>query len=374
VTIRAKRHARNGSGSSLPEPLPLPRGRFRLAPLALAVGIAIVVLLTACSGSGKERLVSIGSGLSGPSGLEATVYARGLQTMSAFAFDRRGRVWVATSAATDHGSDGIYVVPRAGERPVKVVAHVNGPLGLTWYRNALYVASIGRVEAFSGFDGTRFAERRTILEGPAKGASNNGILATPDGRLMLSVSTTCDHCTPKSKWAATIVTVRRDGSDLRLYASGVRAGYGLAYYPGTSDLFVSMNQRDDLGEQTPGDWLAVVKQGENWGFPACYGQGGAACTGVPEPTAVLDKHAAAGGVAIVTGQLGKTIGTSAIVAEWQAGIVQRVALTRSGSTYEGSVSTLLTGLKNPLPVATAPDGALLVGDWTTGIVYRIAAS
>jgi glucose/arabinose dehydrogenase len=117
-----------------------------------------------------------------------------------------------------------------------------------------------------------------------------------------------------------------------------------------------------------------VKQGENWGFPACYGQGGAACTGVREPTAVLDKHAAAGGVAIVTGQLGDTIGTSAIVAEWQAGTVQRVALTKSGSTYEGTVSTFLTGLKNPLPLATAPDGAVLVGDWTTGIVYRVTSS
>jgi len=60
------------------------------------------------------------------------------------------------------------------------------------------------------------------------------------------------------------------------------------------------------------------------------------------------------------------------VAEWQVGRVLRVALTRSGSTYSGSVSPFLTGMKDPLPVLTTPDGALLVGDWSTGTIYRIA--
>ncbi|HEY8765861.1 MAG TPA: hypothetical protein VIP09_01140 [Dehalococcoidia bacterium] len=55
---------------------------------------------------------------------------------------------------------------------------------------------------------------------------------------------------------------------------------------------MTMNQRDDLGDATPGDWLAVVQQGQEWGFPDCYGQGGDACTGVPAPIAALDKHAA----------------------------------------------------------------------------------
>jgi hypothetical protein len=27
-----------------------------------------------------------------------------------------------------------------------------------------------------------------------------------------------------------------------------------------------MNQRDDLGDATPGDWLALVGDGEDWAF------------------------------------------------------------------------------------------------------------
>ena len=96
-----------------------------------------------------------------------------------------------------------------------------------------------------------------------------------------------------------------------------------------------MNQRDDLGARTPGDWLAFVKQGENWGFPACYGQGGAVCKGVPAPVGVLDPHAAAGGVAILTGQLAGRYRSSALVAEWEDGKVLRVALKRTSTGYRG---------------------------------------
>jgi glucose/arabinose dehydrogenase len=370
VTTWATRRARRGTG--LTGPGPRPRSLFARLYLAPAALIAIALVAGCGSARTGARLVPIGSGLRGPAALEATVYARGLRRMSAFAFDRRGRLWVTTSAATDHNSDALYMVSGPGARPVKVVPHLKGPLGLTSLGNTLYVASIGRVEAYSDLRAGRFAKRTTILNGPVEDASNENIIATPGGRLMMSVSTTCDHCTPRSNWSATIVTFRSDGSDVRLYAKGIRAGFGLTYYPGTSDLFVSMNQRDDLGGRTPGDWVAVVKKGQDWSFPACYGQGGGVCANVPRPIGVLDKHAAAGGLAIVTGQLGPSVGTAALVAEWRTGTVKRVALTRSGSSYRGSTAALLTGLRNPLPVVTTGDGAVLVGDWTTGIVYRVA--
>jgi hypothetical protein len=53
--------------------------------------------------------------------------------------------------------------------------------------------------------------------------------------------------------------------------------------------------------------------------------------------------------------------------------VLRVPLRRAGKGYARARATrLITGFANPLPLAVASDGALLVGDWTRGIVYRIA--
>jgi glucose/arabinose dehydrogenase len=341
--------------------------------------IALLLTATACGGeqgssvSTDDGLVSIGAGLRGPSGLIASVYATGLTHAAAFAFDSDGRQWVATADATDQGTDGVYLVSASGAA-AKVITDVHTPLGLLWYQGALYVASTGRVDVYSGFDGTAFTGDATIVTLPDGVGEVNGIALGPDGRISMGISAPCDHCTPTSPWSAAVVSFLPDGRDLRVDARGIRAAVGLAYLPGTNDLFVTMNQRDDLGSLTPGDWLSVVVAGQAWGFPNCYGQGGGACAGAPAPIAELDKHAAVSGVAIVTGQLGTSVGTSAVVAEWTTGKIQQVALIKAGSTYTGSVRPFLTGLQNPEPVSVGPDGALFAGDWQSGTIYRVATT
>jgi hypothetical protein len=95
---------------------------------------------------------------------------------------------------------------------------------------------------------------------------------------------------------------------------------------------------------------------------------------VPPPIGVLDRHAAAGGVAIVTRELGGRFAPSALVTEWQLGRVKRVALRRTKSGFGGTVTTFLTGIANPLPIVTTSDGAILVGDWRTGTIRAISAA
>jgi glucose/arabinose dehydrogenase len=322
--------------------------------MRLVLAAAAAILLAGCGAaarSSRSGLAAIGAGLRGPSGLRATLYATGLPTVSAFAFDARGRLWAAAAGLSTHGRDGVYLV--RGGRATKVISGLESPLGLAWLHGTLYVASIGRVDAYSGLRGTRFRRHRRILDGPVRGGENNGLVVAPGGgRLLMGITATCDHCTPRSKWSGAIVSFRPDGTDLRLYARRIRAPVGLAYHRGT--LLATMDQRDDLGGRTPGDWLARVRAGQDWRFPSCYGQ----CAGAPRPLAVLDKHAAVGGVAVWRG--------AALVAEWQTAKVARVAL--SG---RATVTTFLAGLKNPLALAVAPDRSLLVGDWGTGRVYRV---
>jgi glucose/arabinose dehydrogenase len=293
------------------------------------------------------------------------VYATGLPTVATMTFDARGRLWAAAAGLATHTYDGVYLIARPGARPRRVIAGLDDPLGLLWQGGTLYVASVGRVDAFSGLRGTRFAHHREIVSGPVAHGENNGLVAAAGGRLLLGITAICDRCTPASRYSGSIVSFRTDGSGLRLYAAHIRAPVGLAYLTGTSDLFVTMNQPNDLGADTPGDWLAVVGQGENFRFPGCYGQGGSACAGVPKPVAVLDPHAAAGSVVFTSGR--------ALVAQWQVPKVQGVALTRVGSNFRGTVSPFLTGLEHPFGLVLAPDHSLLVGDWGSGRIYRVAA-
>lgn len=353
-----------------------------------AGGLILAAALTAClvgcgsassslrlpsksSSPRRSALVSIGAGLVGHAGLYARVYAQGPATTSAFALDGEDRLWVTAAGLETHSHDGVYFLARAGARAVKVISGLDDPLGIVWDGSRLYVASVGRVDEYSGFDGRHFDEHHEVLRGPVAGGENNLLAIAPDGRLVMGITASCDHCKPASRYSGSIVTFKPDGSDLRIYAGGIRAPVGLAFLPGTKELFTSMNQRDDLGAKTPGDWLSLVREGEQWGFPGCYGQGGAVCEGVPEPTAVLDKHAAVGGIAMVSDELGVGAGTSALVAEWATSKVAHVALRRSGSSFTGSVSTFLTGIRNPLAIIQRR-GGLFVGDWTTGKIYEIS--
>ncbi len=355
----------------------LPVTRRRLAMIVL--GVLAVVAGGCASGPGSApgsgELVAIGAGLSGPSGLRASVYSRAPAHLSAFAVDGAGRLWFSTAAATDVGTDGVYLVPKAGAPPVEVVVGLHTPLGLLWIGSQLYVSAKDQVVAYGGFDGTRFTSQRTVVNFPDGVGELNGLVLGPDGRIRLGISAPCDHCEPTSPDSASVVSFRPDGSGLRVEVSHIRAAVGFAYDPSSDDLLASLDQRDDLGANTPGDELVDLARGQDYRFPDCYGQGGSACSGVPDPVATLDPHGGVDGVAVVTGQMGDAVGTAAVVAEYAVGKVQIVPLVRnpSGSGWSGSAAPFLTGMKNPVPVLLGPAGALFVGDWTTGIIDRITA-
>src|SRR4029077_11990642 len=68
---------------------------------------------------------------------------------------------------------------------------------------------------------------------------------------------------------ATIELVGADGS-MTPFATGLRNVEGLAFYPGSSELWVAVNERDTLGARTPADFLAHVGQGDFFGWPYAY--------------------------------------------------------------------------------------------------------
>jgi glucose/arabinose dehydrogenase len=359
-------------GSSARSSTPVAAATAPLCSFAAAL-CAFALALCGCGSAASPitALRPIGAGLRGRGGLKASVYAQGPPTAAALAWGPGKRLWLAAAGLEDHTRDGVYLIDRRGARALKVISGLRDPLGLAWLGGQLYVSSTGRVDAYWGFDGGRFEHHRRVLNGPVAGGENNQLIFAPGRRLLMGVTASCDHCRPRSRWSGSIVSFDPSGGGLKLYARRIRAPFGLALLPGTSELFVTMNQPDDLGARTPGDLLALVREGEDWRFPECYGQGGAACAGVPAPVAGIDKHAAVGGVVLVRGRLAGAA-TTALVAEWQSGRVLTVALARSGSRYTGTPATFLTGVRNPLALLLSPGGgSLLVADWASGTIYRV---
>jgi glucose/arabinose dehydrogenase len=56
----------------------------------------------------------------------------------------------------------------------------------------------------------------------------------------------------------------------RVYANGLRNPVGLAWQPESQVLWVSVNERDELGDHLPPDYMTGLKDGGFYGFPFSY--------------------------------------------------------------------------------------------------------
>jgi glucose/arabinose dehydrogenase len=352
------------------------------AALAAAAGLGLGLGVTAAAAPpATPPLTAAGAGLRAPAGIRADVYARGVPRPTALALDARGRIWAASSAGGPGAQDGVWLVAGPGARPRHVVKGLHGVLGLTWAGGRLYVSSTGRVDAFSGLRGLRFTRRRAVLKDLPTGLhQNDAVVPGPDGRLYLGIGSPCNACRSEDPRSAAVVSFRPDGSDLRVVARGFRNPYGLAFLPGTRHLLVTENGRDDLGVGAPPDELNLVRIDgpvRDYGYPACWGQGGPPCRGTAPALADLAPHASADGIAVVSGWPG--YGTSAFIAEFGSSFrpptghdVVRVALSPDGrGGYRARASVFATGFEYPLAAAADSEGSLLVGDFGRDLIYRL---
>ncbi len=112
-------------------------------------------------------------------------------------------------------------------------------------------------------------ERITI----APDLRNSGMHATrnlaiaPDGTVFVEMGS--HDNVSEYQPGAKVFRVDAKGS-LVEYASGIRNPVGIAFYPGTSDLFVAVNERDGLGDNLPPDYFTYVKPGGFYGYPYSY--------------------------------------------------------------------------------------------------------
>ena len=306
-----------------------------------------------------------------PTGYAAQRYASGLKRPTAMAFGPDGRLYVAQET-------GQIVVVGAGSAKPRVLARgFHTPLGLAWNGPRLFVSSRGRLDSLN-LVGRALRARRTILKGLPYGRhQQDNVVVGRDGRLYLGSGSTCDVCREKDPRSATILSVRPNGGDVRVVARGLRNPYGLAIRPGTGRLYVTVNGRDDLGGSEPAEMLVEIAQGRTFGWPDCWPSWarkqltGKGCAPVSRPVAYLEPRSGAGGIAFASD------GGNAFVALWGQyfGKNHGRTVVRLGFDADGRVTrqdVFARGFDHPLAVLVARDGALLVSDWGTGRIYRIA--
>jgi glucose/arabinose dehydrogenase len=301
---------------------------------------------------------ALAGGIAPAPGWQAEVYARGLDRPTAFAWGP-DRVLYATQ---ERGSV-VSVAPRR-----VVAAGFSTPLGLAWIGRTLFVSSQGRLDRMQ-VGAHAVWGRRAVLSGLPYGRhQQDNVVVAPDGRLWLGSGSTCDLCRERDPRSAAVLSVRPDGSGFRIEARGVRNPYGLVSTP--RGIFATVNNQDILGEWEPAESLVRLRRGAHYGWPRCWPSWRARalrgdCRGVDRPLAYLEPHSSANGIAYGDGAL--------YVALWG-----QYASRRHGRSLvrvdpaTGRTTTIARGFEHPLAVAVDGRGGVLVGDWETGVVYRIS--
>jgi glucose/arabinose dehydrogenase len=298
-----------------------------------------------------------------PAGWRAELYATGLVRPTALAWGP-GRLLYATQETGE-----VVAVGRGSTAPRVVARGFDTPLGLAWSGRTVFVSAQGELWRLR-LQGRALGSRRALVTGLPYGRhQQDTVVLGRDGRLYLGSGSTCDVCREADPRSAAILSVRPDGTGLRVEASGLRNPFGLAVEPGTGRILVSVNNRDDLGVREPAETIVVLRRGARYGWPDCWPSWAerrlrGACEGVTPPLAYLEPHSSANGMAFLGGQL--------YVAEWgQYASEQWGRKVVRVDPRTGRAADFADGFEHPLAVAADGERALLVSDWGRGTIYRL---
>lgn len=282
---------------------------------------------------------------------------------------------------------------------------LHSPFGMALIGGELFVANTDAVLKFPYTDGeTEITAKGTkILDLPA-GPINmhwaRNLLAAPDGsKLYVAVGSNSnigENGMDTEIRRASILQVNPDGTDPKVFASGLRNPNGLAWNPVGGELWAAVNERDELGNDLVPDYMTSVKEGGFYGWPySYYGQHVDARVKTQRPDLVaraivpdyaLGPHTASLGLMFYTGALlPETYQNGAFVGQhgsWNRNPpsgYKVVFIPFAGGKPAGKAQDILTGFLDdkgqargrPVGVIEDQRGAVLVADDVGGVIWRV---
>jgi glucose/arabinose dehydrogenase len=228
--------------------------------------------------------------------------------------------------------------------------------------------------------------------------TSRSLVVGRDGRLYVSIGSSCNVCVEPDPRRTTIQVFDADGRNGRTFASGLRNAVGMVWHPETGRLWTTDIGQDQLSDDLPPDEIDIVEDGKHYGFPFFYGRGVAnpapevqglarpvtAEQAVP-PVAELPAHTTPLGMTFYTGtqfpasyrhalfvsMKGSTarsekVGYKLVRVLMKDGRPAGVEDFATGWLKDGAVSG------RPVGLVTGADGALYVADDNKGFIYRIS--
>lgn len=289
-----------------------------------------------------------------------------------------GFIWVLRDENKDNVADTV----------TEFASGLTKPEGLAWSEDGLYVNVAGSLVLMTDTDGDDKSDTtKTIVDGfPSESYAfhqNNGLVFGPDGRLYLGSGSTTDHRPEENPKAARIFSMNPDGSDFKVYATGVRNPYGIIPAPDGKGFFAVDNgssgcldtefETDDCSDpiDVPEE-VNYIFEGGDYGFPNYFGLP-PEDSGTMPPVVTLPDHSAPTGIELYAGdKLPERYVGRLIVTMWLRNEVVSITLYKiDDQHYTGSVRPFIEGLLGPSAVVNSPTGGLYISSFSGNAIYYV---
>jgi glucose/arabinose dehydrogenase len=285
------------------------------------------------------------------------------------------------------------------------ISGLNSPFGMALVGNDFYVADSDAILRFPYHEGDTKIDAKgeklaDLPAGPINHHWTKDLTASPDGSKLYATvgsnSNVGDNGIEAETNRAAVLEVDRASGKWRVFASGLRNPNGPSWQPQSGELWVTVNERDELGDNLVPDYMTSVKDGGFYGWPySYYGQHVDARVEPQRPdlvaTAIVPDYA----LGAHTASLGLTFNTGNLFPEEMAGgafVGQHGSWNRKPrSGYKvifvpfkdgkpsGKPQDVLTGFLNdqgeaqgrPVGVRIDKQGALLVADDVGNTIWRV---
>lgn len=156
---------------------------------------------------------------------------------------------------------------------------LNSPFGMALVGNDFYVANTDAVVRYPYEEGQNqiSAKGETVVELPAGKLNHHwtkSLIASPDGKTLYvgvgSNSNVGENGLDKEEGRAAVWAIDPATGDHRIFASGLRNPVGMAWSQEAGELWVAVNERDEIGSDLVPDYMTSISEGEFFGWPYSY--------------------------------------------------------------------------------------------------------
>jgi glucose/arabinose dehydrogenase len=339
--------------------------------------------------------------LHSPKDIEITVFSKNVPRARHMAFDDQGILFVSQAkggrviALPDKDKNG------KSDQKVLIIEDRRAPHGLAFTNFKdnyyLYIAEETKVIRLKRTQKPfTYGEPETIIDDIPSGGHYTRTIKIKDGKLYLSVGSSCNVCIEKNPWRAAISRFNLDGSGSEVFAKGLRNSVGIEFSPYSGDLWAVNNGRDMLGDEHPKEELNIIQQGKHYGWPYCYEAQtfdknfGLTfdCSKTEVPAYTFTAHMAPLGLTFYReGRLPKRYKNSVFIAfhgSWNRSIPAGYKLVRLKLNQRGNIishSDFITGwlgnnglaIGRPVDIEQSPEGDLYLSDDFLGVIYKISS-